>query len=69
MESPTVSLEVLFNVLLIYAYKGREVDIFDVPGVYLHADILKDKHGLLKLRGKFRDIMCQINPDRKKNMG
>ena len=66
MESPTLFLEGLFTTLVIDAYKGREVATFDVPGAYLHADIPTDKNVLLKLKGTFVDIMCQINHERKK---
>lgn len=53
---------------MIDAYTGREVATFDVPGAYLHADMPKDKKALLKLRGKFVNIVCQINPEHKKNV-
>ena len=68
VASTTVFLEGLFTTLVIDAYKGREVATFDVPGAYLHANTPKDKKVLLKLRGTFMDIMCQINQDQKKNM-
>ena len=61
-----VPLEVLFSPILIYAYEGREVVTFDYPGAYFHADMLKDKNILLKVRGRFVYIMCQINPAHKK---
>ena len=36
---------------------------FNVPVSYLHADMPKDMRILMKLRGDFVDIMCQVNPD------
>ena len=66
MASPMVLLELLFTTLVIYAYEGREVVTFDYPGAYFHADMLKDKNILLKVRGRFVYIMFQINPAHKK---
>ena len=63
-----VPLEVLFSPILIYAYEGREVYTFDILGTYLRANISKDEKFLFKLRGTCVDIMCQINPDHKKNV-
>ena len=48
--------------MLIDANEGRSVAVFDVPGAYLHAEMPKDKHMLLKIRGQFVDIMCEVNP-------
>ena len=61
--SPTVSLEVLSGTLIIDVYEERDVAIFEVLGLYLHAEIPKDKHVLMKFRGKFVEIMCQVNPE------
>ena len=62
--SPTVSTEALLATAIIDAYEKRDVTVFDIPGAYLHADY--DKFVLLKLEGRFVDIMCQVNPDLKK---
>ena len=43
--------------------EGRDVAIFDVPGAYLHAEMLRDKRLLMRLRGKFVDIMCKVNKE------
>ena len=67
MASPTVLLEGLFTTLVIYAYEGREVATFDVPGAHLNANIPKEKK-ILKLRGTFVNITCQINPEHNKNV-
>jgi hypothetical protein len=61
--SPTVSMEGLMASLVIDAHERRAVAIFDVPGAYLNADMPKDKFVLLKLEGKFVDIMCEVNPE------
>ena len=42
MASPKVSLKGLLTMLVIDVYKGREVDTFDVPVSYLHADMTKN---------------------------
>jgi len=64
-SSPTAALESIVSTLLIDAYEKRYVAIADVPGAYLHALMPADKLVLLKLRGKFVDIMCQVNPEYK----
>ena len=68
VSSPTVSLEGLFATLVIDAYEGRDVATFDIPGAYLHALMPKDKQVLLKLKGQFVDIMCEINGEYKKHV-
>ena len=35
----TISLEALMATLVVDAYEGQDVTIFDVPGAYLNADI------------------------------
>ena len=60
---PTVSLESLFTTLVIYAYEERNIYTFDIPGAYLHAKMSADKNVILKLRGSFVDIMCDINEE------
>ena len=45
-----VSLEAMFNTIVIYAYERRDFGNFDVPGEYLHFEIPKYKHVLLKLK-------------------
>jgi hypothetical protein len=68
VASPTVSVEGLFTTMVIDAYERRDTAIFDVKGAYLHADMPPDKRVLLKLRGRFVDIMCQVNPVHKENV-
>ena len=63
ISSPTVSLESILLTLVIDAYEGRYVSIADVPGAYLHAEMPPEKRVLLRLVGKFVDIMCQVNPE------
>ena len=45
-----VSLEDMFNTIVIYAYERRDFGTFDIPGAYLHFEITKYKHVLLKLK-------------------
>ena len=37
--SSTISLEALMATLVVGAYEGRDVEIFDVPEAYLNADM------------------------------
>ena len=59
---PTVLLEAMFIILIIDAYEEIYFATFDVPGAYLHAEVPEEKIILLKLRGGFIDIVCDINP-------
>ena len=49
--------------LLINAYEERDVAIFDVPGAYFHADVPEETFAILKIKGDFVDIMCDVNPE------
>ena len=62
---PTVSLEALFVTLVIDAYEGRDIATFDIPGAYLHSEMPSKKVVLLKLKGIFAKIMCEINEEYK----
>ena len=55
--------------MIIDANEGHNIDTFDVPGTYLHAKIPKDKRIIMKLRGDFVNIMCQVNPEYKQHVG
>ena len=61
-----MSLESIIATLVIDAYERRHVVIADVSGAYLHAEMPSDKRVLLKLVGKFIDIMCEVNLEYKK---
>ena len=52
-------------------YAEMDIATFDVPGAFLQAILSKgDKNErlLLKLNGEFVDIMCEVNPEYKKNV-
>ncbi len=68
IASPTISLEAIIATLIIDAKEERDVAIFDVPGAYLHAKMPEDKNVILKLRGQFVDIMCNVNPEYKRTI-
>ena len=71
VASPTASLESLFASLLIDAHEGRDVATYDVPGAYLQARLAPRENNervLMKLRGRFVDIMCKVNPEHSKNV-
>ena len=67
-SSPTVSLEALLSLFIIFAYEKRATAVFDVPGAYLHADIPEGKFALLKITGQFVDIVCDVNPEFRKDV-
>ena len=56
-------MEYLFCTIIVDAHEGRNVDTFDVPGLYLHAYMPKYKRILMNLRAGFVDITCQAKPE------
>ena len=48
---PTITLEALFESLLIDAHEGRAVYTFDVPGAYVHTSLPHDKIVHMKFEG------------------
>ena len=68
ISSPTLSVDALLLTLVVDAYENRTVATFDVPGAYLHALMPDGKTILLKMRGIFVDIMCDINKEYKKHV-
>ena len=61
--SPTASLEAILSTLMIDAYEGIDIAVADVSGAYLHAEFPAGKRVILKLRGTFVDIMCEVNAE------
>jgi len=43
-SSPAIVLEAFFASLLIYVFEDRSVQMFNIPGAYLHVDLPKDKN-------------------------
>ena len=46
----------------------RHVANFEVLGAYLHEETPKGERILMKLRGDFVDIMCQVKPEYKQHI-
>ena len=70
-SSPTVSHEGNLISLLIDVYEGRDVAISDVKGAFLQAPTSVEKDGtrkVMKFRGRFAEIMAEINPEYKDYM-
>jgi hypothetical protein len=63
-----VSTEANISTLVIDAYEGRDVAIFDVPGAFLQSAMPKDKNVHMRLRDEFVDIMCKVNPEYTKSV-
>ena len=53
---------------MIDAHEGRNVATFYIPGACLHVEIPKYNRILVKLRGDFVYIMCQVNPEYKQHV-
>ena len=71
VASPAASLESLIITLLVDAYEGRDVAVYDVPGAYLQASLSpkgSKERILMKLEGDFVDVMVKVNPEHTKNM-
>ena len=58
---PTVATESVFITAIIDAYKGRNVACFDIPGVFLHANVDEDIPMVLK--GRLAELMVQVVPN------
>ena len=58
----------MMNTLMIDTVEGRYTEIFDVPGVYLHAEMTEDNRVITRLQGEFVNIMCEVNPEFKHNL-
>ena len=67
-SSPTISLQALFATWIIDSIEDRKVQTFDVPGVYLHAEIPEDERVFMKFEKEFIDIMCEVNPEYKEHV-
>ena len=61
LASPTVLLESILSTLVIDIYEDRDVAICDVPGAFSQAEITDDKTVLMRITGRFVDILCQAN--------
>ena len=57
----TTALEAIFASLLIDAHEGRALQTFDVAEEYLHESPPNDKVLQMNFKGKFVDIMSEIN--------
>ena len=55
--------------LVVDVYEVRDVAIFDVPGAYLNTYMPNEKYVRLNLEGEFVDIMCDVNPYHRPNIG
>ena len=58
-----VMLDGFLATLIVDAYKGQAIQTFDVPFAFLQMDILKNKTVIIKIKGKFLDIMKDVNPE------
>ena len=58
--SPTVSLEMLLITSVIKSYKGRELEIVDVPRDFLMAEQYEVIN--MTLRGKLAELMVKTAP-------
>lgn len=65
---PTASIEAIIATLLIDVYEAQKVAIFDIPGAYLHAEMPPEHRVLLKIKGQFVNIMCNVNEDFRKHV-
>jgi len=59
--SPTVSMDALMLLLLIDAFKERDVTTADVIGSYLIMADIMDEFTMLKLTRESVNIMCEVN--------
>ena len=62
-SSPTAAFESIMATIIVEAMEGRLFTTVDIPGTYLYDKITNEKILILKLKGKFGDIICEVNPD------
>ena len=67
VSSPNISLKSLFISLVIDAHEGIYVKKI-VPGSYPNPDVPEDKFILLNIEVEFMDIICEVNPNHKKDV-
>ena len=67
-SSPTVSLYALMASCLMDAIDNRKVITCDIPGAFLQAEWPEDHDCYIKFQGVMVDMICQINPEYKKNV-
>ena len=67
-SSPTVSIYALMTSCLMDAIEGRKVATCDIPGAFLQADWPMDRDCYLKFEGAMVSMICDINPEYKKNI-
>ena len=63
IASPEGSLEGLLTTIVIEAIEKRDVATFDVPGACLNALMTEEDKVIMKFRGNFVDIMCEVNKE------
>ena len=67
LVAPTVSMEALLPQLMIGPFEENAMELFDVPGAYLNSDMPEDKFVFFKLEDEFMGIMCEVNPEFRKD--
>ena len=65
---PIINLECVLFIMLIDAYEDRKVANFDTSGVYLQADLTKEKFTILLMESRFGNILCDINTEYKQHL-
>ena len=51
------------TMLVIDSMEKLDVSIFDVPGVYLQAEIPEETQVIEEMRGEFIEIICNFNQE------
>jgi hypothetical protein len=58
---PTVATESVFITDVIDAHEGRNIACFDIPGVFLRADV--NEEITMVLKGRLAELMVQVAPN------
>ena len=61
ITSPTVATESVFITAVIDVHEGREIACFDIPGVFLCADV--NEEVTMVLKGRLAELMVQVAPN------
>jgi hypothetical protein len=61
ITSPTVATELVFITAVIDVHEGRDIACFDIPGVFLCADV--NEEVTMVLKGRLAELMVQVAPN------
>ena len=65
-SSPTIPIEIFFMQIGNAVYEGYEMESFDTPTAYLHAELQKGKYHVMRMDKVLAAICCKVDPQARK---